>query len=401
MTLLRTLALLSIALAGCDAPATDDPLSGLALVTEDASDAPIADLDDAWRARFAEGDAAFEAPHLPAQGLGPAYIRASCAACHADDARGPGIVTRMSVPDEPTLAAELLPWGDAERPLLAGGGQTPVLAPDDTRVVRSTRMPNAVFGRGYLEAIDEDAILDAEEAQARAGRVSGRPNWVPCPETASAAARFPGCAPGEIRVGRFGHKARTATLEVFTAEAYLGDMSITTPMFPDELPNPDGLTDDLRAGVDLDLDTVEAVADYVRLLAIPRRTAPTGAGAALFSEVGCVDCHVTELATRGDSPIDALRGKAPVYSDLLLHDMGAALADGIVEGDAGASEWRTAPLIGLRHLRTYLHDGRARTVEEAIRAHGDPTSEARFATEAWDALSPDDRSTLLTFVESL
>jgi CxxC motif-containing protein (DUF1111 family) len=181
-------------------------------------------------------------------------------------------------------------------------------------------------------------------------------------------------------------------------------MSITSPLRPNELPNPDGVTDDMHAGVDLTADDVNLAADYVRLLELPLRPDVDDGddGAALFEEIGCATCHVPTLHTRADWPIAALADiDAPIYSDLLLHDMGAQLADGVTDGLAGPQQWRTAPLIGLRHLRAYLHDGRAATIEDAIIAHGTTDSEAAEVTRAFLELDADDRDALLAFVEAL
>lgn len=395
----RALLLLTCA---CSPQAVDsaDPLAGLTLVEEDPSDGPIASLDDAWMERFLEGDVAFEAIFREPQGLGPAYIRASCGSCHADDARGPGVVIKMSVPETPELEGELLPWGHTERPYVSGGAATPISAPEDARVLVTTRAPPPVFGRGYLEAVSDETILGLEEAQATEGRVSGRANLVGCDFEENPDSLFPTCAPGETVVGRFGLKARVPTLDGFAADAYQGDMSITSPLRPTELDNPDGLTDDLLAGVDIDLETVNRTADYMRLLAIPDREAQDGAE--LFADVGCADCHVPTLPTRADWPVPQLAGvEAAVFTDLLLHDMGEGFEDGLEDYEAQSSEWRTAPLMGLRFLQSFLHDGRAASVEEAILAHGAEGSEALPAVDAWLALSDDERATLLTYVEAL
>jgi len=393
-----------VLLAGCGTPADDtgDPLAGLTLVTEDPSDAPIRDLSDEWIERFNLGDVAFESPFRASQGLGPAYIRTSCASCHADDARGPGIVTKMVVLDDPDAEAELLPWGNTERPFVAGGAVTPLVAPDDERVTLTTRAPLAVFGRGYMEAVSDADLRALADAQAAAGVVSGRVNEVECAFEANPESYFPTCTPGETTVGRFGLKARVATLDGFAADAFQGDMSITSPMRPSELANPDGLTDDERAGVDIDLETVNRTADYMRLLELPARDPADPAGVALFAEVGCDTCHTPSLRTRSDWPVPQLAGvDAPLFTDMLLHDMGEGFSDGLSDGVASPSEWRTAPLLGLRHLRYYLHDGRADTVEAAIVAHGAPGSEAAFSADLYAALSAADRETLLTYVESL
>lgn len=395
--------LLMALLAGCAGAGDDtaDPLAGLTLVGEDPSDGPLDGLSDDWMTRFVDGDAAFEASFRASQGLGPAYIRASCGSCHLDDARGPGIVTKMVVPDDPATDALLLPFGHTERPHVAGGGTTPITAPDDARVVVTTRAPPAVFARGWMEAVDEAAVRALAEEQAAEGLVSGRANEVACDfAIENDTSLFPSCAPGETVLGRFGLKARIPTLDGFSADAYQGDMAITSPLRPDELANPDGLADDDRAGVDIDLETVNLTADYMRLLAVPDREDVDGAE--LFADAGCDTCHTPSLPTRADWPVPQQAGAdAPLFTDLLLHDMGEGFADGLTDGLAGPSEWRTAPLVGLRHLRYFLHDGRASTVEAAIEAHGAPGSEAAFAAERFASLSDADRAALLAFVESL
>lgn len=382
-----------------DEPASD-PLAGLTLVSEDLSDNPIAGLSEEWLDRFDEGDVTFEAAFRESQGLGPAYIRASCASCHADDARGPGIVTKMVVPDDTETDATLLPYGHTERPYVAGGAQTPIVAPDDERVLVTTRVPPAVFGRGYLEAVADATIEALAAAQADEGLVSGRVNYVPCDFEANPESLFPYCEPGATVVGRFGLKARVPTLDGFAADAYQGDMSITSPLRPDELDNPDGLADDARAGVDIDAETLNFTADYMRLLAIPAREEADGAD--LFEASGCATCHVPSLRTREDWPVPQVAGiDAPVFTDLLLHDMGEGFSDGLADFDAQPSEWRTAPLVGVRHLRSYLHDGRAQTVEDAILAHGAEGSEAAFSVDRFYQLTDEDRAALVTYVESL
>lgn len=149
-------------------------------------------------------------------------------------------------------------------------------------------------------------------------------------------------------------------------------------------------------------EVITRVTDYVQRLAIPRRESPAGAGANLFERAGCADCHAPSLRTRGDYPVRALAdADAWIYSDLLLHDMGTGLADGIVEGGATEREWRTSPLIGMRLQRTFLHDGRARTVDEAIRMHWTPGSEAIRSVNLFAALRPAEREALVAFVSGL
>jgi CxxC motif-containing protein (DUF1111 family) len=207
--------------------------------------------------------------------------------------------------------------------------------------------------------------------------------------------------PGDRVVGRFGLKARIAAVDDFTADALQGDMGITSPLRPTEIPNPDGLTDDLKPGVDVTADSVNERATYVRMTAIPLRT-PDAHGLQLFTDAKCAVCHAPTLKTRADYPIAILAGiDAPVFTDMLLHDLGAGLADGIVEGLATGRDWRTAPLIGLRFDRTFMHDGRAGDVPAAIAAHAGPGSEANESVSLYQAMSAADRAALETFVESL
>lgn len=382
---MRRVLLLGSILAACGDPdlPPEPPAEaeGLVLVEADPSDAPIATLTDAELARFAEGDARFELPFREPQGLGPLYIHRSCATCHEDDARGPGAVRRIAVIGD----GAPLPFGDVLRPRLAAGARTPITKPDREDVRESVRLGPAVFGRGYLDAIDDAQILAWEARQAsRDDGISGRAHRLPS---------------GEL--GRFGLKARVASLEEFVADAFLGDMGLTSPLRPDELPNPDGLSDDARAGVDLTREEIALVADYVRMLAIPRR-AEVPAGAALFEAVRCAVCHAPSARTRADTAIPALRdAEVALYTDLLLHDMGEGLADGVREHDASGREWRTAPLIGIRHLRSFLHDGRAETVRAAIEAHASEGSEANDSVARFRALSAADQDVVVAFVEAL
>jgi CxxC motif-containing protein (DUF1111 family) len=298
---------------------------------------------------------------------------------------GPDGVTPLDAPAD-------LPWGNTLRPYTAGGATRPLLAPEtlpDGHLLRvSERIGPTVLGRGYVEAVmDAEIERVAAEQGARADGSAGR---------------VPRLQDG--RLGRFGLKARLATLEQFTADAFQGDMGLTSPLLPQELPNPEGLTDDRRPGPDVDGPSVTAVATYIRLLEIPTRDAraAAGPGPALFQRARCASCHVPNLRTRADFPVPQLADiQAPLYSDLLLHDMGEALADGIREGGAGPREWRTPPLIGLRFQRWYLHDGRARDLEQAVLGHAGEGSQANPSVQAFQALSARERKDLIEFVSSL
>jgi CxxC motif-containing protein (DUF1111 family) len=361
----------------------------------DRSDLPLDRANTDELARFAEGDNLFEATLREADGLGPVYIRASCTACHRADGRGPGQVGKMAVVEDdrvtPASDQTALRYGNAERPY-ATKSRHAVLRPErDDRVRVTYRFPPAVFGRGYLEAVDDAEIEKLERiARGSTSGIRGRVHRISSEgESAS-------------KIGRFGLKARIATLEEFTADAFQNDMGITSPGRPDELPNPDGARDDDKPGIDVGADVVTAVSDYVRLLEIPAREPADARGATLFEKTLCADCHVPALRTRADYPVAALAGiDAPVFTDFLLHDMGPALADGIVDGNAGSREWRTAPLIGLRFFGAYLHDGRAHTLEEAVLAHGGDGSEGAPSIDRFRAMPRADQEELLRFVAAL
>lgn len=401
------LALLVAALAGCASPeettASDGALGG------DQTGLPLRGVSTHLREQFDRGDALFERTQRDADGLGPLYVRAACADCHRDDARGPGLVEKFSITEADGITASpdqsKLPFGHSVRPYVTAGASTPLLAPSgDASVKTSRRIGPPVLGRGYLEAVLDSEIERVEREQAaRSDEIHGRIHRITYTSEAN-----PGSSPVHQKgdaglIGRFGLKARIATLDDFTADAFQGDMGITSPMRPVELPNPDGLTDDDKPGVDTTLDDVNDIAGYMRMLAIPRREpAADPLGAALFATTQCAACHTPSLRTRADYPVALLADiDAPVFTDLLLHDLGSALADGLDEGEATSREWRTAPLIGLRFNRALLHDGRARTIEEAILAHDGEGSEARGSITLFRGLSHGEKAALLAYVGAL
>lgn len=383
-----------------DAGADGDPAT---LVN--AFDVPIDGLPAADTKGFDDGDQLFGLAFRPADGLGPLFIRTSCAACHAEGGRGPGLVQKMAVveADGITTAADqsLLPHGHTIRQGLAASAATPITAPADPRVKTTIRVGPPVVGRGYMEAIaDAEIERVAAEQAARTDGIHGTINRVTFTSQPNSDTTFHAHKPGDANlIGRFGLKARIATLDDFTADAYQGDMGMTTPMRPTEPPNPDGLTDDLRAGLDLNIGHVNRVAFYLRRIAIPRRVGLTDRGRALFDQAKCSVCHVPSLRTRKDYPIAVLADvDAPVFTDMLLHDLGPALADGMVDGGATSRQWRTAPLIGVRFFTTFLHDGRASTLLDAILAHD---GESKGSTDLFRALSDADREALLAYVGAL
>lgn len=393
---------LAVVVVGCaGAPAAAVP-------TPDGPDLPLGALSEAQGDVFRRGDELFNLALRPYDGLGPLYTKSSCGECHQEGARGPGLVQKMSLVDAdgrtPSKDQSALRFGHTVHPL-AVNGATPILPPQGLSLRLSARVGPAVMGRGFMEAIADDAIRAEAAAQAARGDgVHGRVNEVRYQSQPNPDVRIHSLRPGDAAIGRFGLKARIATLDDFTADALQHDMGITSPLRTLEFANPDGLGDDLKPGVDLTLESVQARTEYMRLLAIPKRAGVTVVGQLVFEAAGCGSCHKSDWVTRSDFAIPQLAGVwAPIYSDLLLHDMGEGLSDSLQGEDfsAGPRDWRTTPLIGLRFNRTLMHDGRATTVEQAIAAHESEGSEANGAVAKYRALGPYEQRVLIEFVEAL
>jgi CxxC motif-containing protein (DUF1111 family) len=406
-SVLPVLLALATSLGACSDPGSEE--TGIDLFgARDPFDVPITGLTAAERDTFAQGDGLFDLSLRPGDGLGPLYTRAACSSCHTEGVRGPGSVQKMVavLPDGVTPAPDQtrFAFGHTVHPLLAAGAKTPIVPPvGDADVKVTTRLGPPILGRGYVEAItDAEIERVAAEQAARTDGIHGRINRVTYASQANPVTAYHSHQPGESVIGRFGLKARIATIDDFTADALQGDMGITSPLRPQEFPNPDALADDMKAGIDVGIDSVNVRADYIRLTAIPKRVAAPARGQKLFTDTKCGVCHVPAMKTRSDYPISAIAGRdAAIYSDLLVHDMGDTLADGITDGQAGPRDWRTAPLIGLRFNRTFMHDGRAHDVDEAIRAHAGPGSEANESVDLYENLSDADRLLLDQFVGAL
>jgi CxxC motif-containing protein (DUF1111 family) len=393
--------------AGPTVPGDDDDGDG-----GREADQPLVGLSRAGREAFAQGDKLFERTFAPPEGLGPLFIRPSCAACHLEGGSGPGHVDKFQVVDATTQApikdAPEMMFGGTERPF-ALAGATPLLAPTAPlpghALVHSRRLGPTVTGRGYIEAVlDTEIERVAAEQATRTDGIHGRINRVTYHSRSILGVALPHGTDETNLIGRFGVKARVATLDDFTADAFQGDMGLTSPMRPDELPNPDGLLDDDKPGTDLTAATVTTVATYLRTIEIPSRAdaASNAAGAAAFVSADCSVCHVAGMRTRADFPVVQLADiHAPIYSDLLLHDMGEELADRQTDETAGPRDWRTAPLIALRFQGAYLHDGRAATIEVAILKHAGAGSEANGSVAKFKAMPPAMRAALVAFVRGL
>lgn len=390
---------LAVAALACDQLTTVPPSDG------DLFDAPLEGLSGPEMAAFVRGDAEFGRPFAPNTGLGPIFNDVSCAACHSGDGRGAlrNSLSRIGTEADGFLAS----LGGPQIQTKAITGAEPEVVPSGVAV--SVRLPPPVFGAGLIEAIPASAILaNVDSLDADGDGISGRPNFV-------LAASFvpptePNGGPG-LQIGRFGRKAQNAVLLQQVVTAYLQDIGITSPFLPVENRNPASAVPveavDRVADPEVSEATVQAVTHYLRSLAPPQPGADTDRrieGRALFTQVQCVKCHVTSLQT-GPSPLPAVANRsATMYSDLLLHDMGSGLADNRPDGQASGTEWRTAPLWGLRLMRQFmngqallLHDGRARSVEEAILLHG---GEALASRNAFALLTAAQRAALLDFVES-
>jgi CxxC motif-containing protein (DUF1111 family) len=353
---------------------------------------------------FTKGDTLFDAPFAEVDGLGPLYVNVACGQCHENGLRGTGFDQRMVMvdPDGSTTAADQSPiqYGNEIRSQMTAGAKTPVVPPDLPNVKVTIRTPPPIVGRGYIEAVmDSEIVRVAADQAQRTDAIHGKVNYVTYTSQTTADPAFNPNAFGDTVIGRFGLKARIATLDDFAADAFQNDMGITSPLRPTELANPDGLTDDAKPGVDVDLTMVDAIATYMRLTAIPTRPTPDPKAVALFDQCQCSVCHVPTLKTRPDYPITQLANiDAAIFSDLLLHDMGTALADGMQDGQATSTQYRTTPLIGLKYMVAYLNDGRAHTVTDAVSLHA---GEATASVAAYQGLSADDRATLDAYVQGL
>jgi len=397
---------------------------------------PGPSLDALELAAHFAGDAAFEAVFVTAPapinpGLGPTFNNTSCNSCHPRDGRGLAIaggpplfsplLVRVSLAEgEPEVPGGVVPvpglgtqvqdhavYGQSPEAKVVltwkeivgefGDGtpfslRQPIIEmsyPDGTpvgdEVLMSGRIPPPVFGLGLLEAIPAEvieALADPEDDDGDG--ISGRANHVW------------DAALGEPVLGRFGWKANTADLERQVAAAYADDMGISNPLHPAD----DGT-------MDIDQATIDANRFYISTLGVP---APHDGGpearrgAKIFQTMGCAGCHVESVET-GAHEIAALSFQSiRPFSDMLLHDMGPGLADGRPDWEASGSEWRTAPLWGVGltatvlPLATFLHDGRARTLAEAVLWHG---GEAEKSREAFRKAPKSERDALMAFLRSL
>lgn len=266
----------------------------------------------------------------------------------------------------------------------------------------SPRIAPQMPGLGLLEIVPESVILDwSDPNDSNSDGISGRPNYVW------------NTAKQQSELGRFGWKANQPDLQQQTAKAFNGDIGITSNLFPEDHLTPfqqmqyPGIPN--GGAPEISDDLLAKVVSYCQTLSVPARRDWTDQqvlrGKFLFTELKCEACHRSSLSTGNGGSIDALKNQnIRPYSDLLLHDMGAELADNRPDGFATGTEWRTAPLWGIGMIPTVnghsflLHDGRARNIEEAVLWHG---GEAEKSREDYKKLSAEDRAALLRFLDSL
>lgn len=410
------------------------------IASSHAFEQPAPNLLPATQALHDAGDVTFETVFQSASspfepGLGPCFNALSCASCHARDGRGkPGtdaLLFRLSVPGAnpdgsplpaPDFGSQLqeraifsvLPEGKVittwtELPGQYGDG-TPFSLRKPTYTITdpytalppglllSPRIAPPVFGLGLLEALDEATLLAmADPTDANGDGISGKLNVVW--DTAA----------GALRPGRFGWKAEQPTLRQQSAGAYNQDMGVTSSVFDTESVAGQAQDDGLADDPEISDATLDATTAYVQTLGVPRRRADLPAASVLrgeqvFFQIGCESCHRAALVTGNSHPLVELRNQTiHAFTDLLLHDMGAGLADDRPAFDATGTEWRTPPLWGIGLLpvvnghSNLLHDGRARTIAEAILWHD---GEAAASRERFRTLNLTDRDALIAFLRS-
>jgi len=407
---------------------------------------PMPGLSEEHEALFYSGNSWFNQSFVSApattttrDGLGPLYNATGCSSCHFNDGRGAppedglaplaGLLLRLSTASgdpDPVYGGQLQDVGILGVPPEAvprivwtavsgshdDGTPYELLAPDyllespthgpfaiDLQV--SPRVAPQMIGLGLLDAVPEAHLLAASDPDDLDGDgISGRPQWSEHPIT------------GEVALGRFGWKGEAIDVEVQSAGAFNGDLGLTSDLFPVDdctsvqtecLAAPDGGSPEIEGYI------LERVVLYSRTLAVPARRAwdddDVLLGKGVFAWLGCGDCHTPSHTTGTFAPLPELEGQTIwPYTDLLLHDMGEGLADHRPVGEASGREWKTPPLWGLGlvpdvngHTR-YLHDGRARSLEEAILWHG---GEAEAAADGFRALPVEERQALLRFLEDL
>lgn len=388
--------LVAVGLAGCSdrTSGSGDADALLALATARTAEpgSPLPGLSAEDRARFQAGRALFDRDFTPEEGLGPLFNQARCSSCHdVPTSGGTGVeLIRKASRWDPAQGCDLLRHEGGDNlqqrvtPALAAHGIRFEATPQSATDVIDMVAP-VLYGLGLLERVPESELIRRADPEDQDGDgISGR------------IVELPGG-----RSGRFGQKADHPDLRAFVVGALAAEMGLTSPDRPqEELPNGQALPEGVDPAAEPEVGTsqVDALTDYLRLLAPAPRAVPEDPavrrtaqrGEAVFDEIGCTGCHVPALPT-SDS------GAVAAYTDLLVHDLGEAVAD-LCSLQTSPSEFRTAPLMGLRFRNELLHNGKARRLEDAIELHG---GEAARARARFLGLAPGAREALLVFLRTL
>lgn len=366
-------------------------------------DGPIDGLTYEQQARFLSGDEAFGDVFTSSTGLGPVFVANQCASCHPGDGKGSSFVafTRFGQPD--TLGNQFLDQGGPQLQHKAIPGYQPEQLP-----MGATSMDlfaPSVTGLGYLDAVsDADLLILADPMDSDGDGISGRVHYNTIPSYSQLrpnSIELEG-SPGQY-ICRIGKKGAAYDLLHQSSEAYNQDMGITSIYSPI----------DVYTGLEIDPEvttsTLNDVAFYLKTLKAPIQRDVANpdviAGSEIFVSINCGGCHTPVMQTSESDIVQLNNVEFYPYTDLLLHDMGSGLDDGYTEGHAMTYEWRTPPLWGLGLSKDaqggsyfLLHDGRARSIDEAIMMHG---GESEQSKSDYASLSESDKTLLITFLESL
>ncbi|MCK5441333.1 MAG: thiol oxidoreductase [Maribacter sp.] len=364
-------------------------------------DGPIEGLSNSESKQFLDGDIAFNDDVFTSQnGLGPTFVATSCGSCHAGDGKGHPFTTLTRFGQSAPGTNMFLKQGGPQQQNRALPGFEPEQIPEGATFSKLT--PPANTGLGFLELVSDADLLDIADPNDTDGDgISGIPNWIEPPlyiiPTVNAIVQN-----GKY-IHRFGKKAAAYNLMHQTVNAYNQDIGITSVFAPIDV------FSGLEVEPEVDINTINDVVFYLQTLKAPiprnQNDAEVIQGKNIFNQINCTGCHRPSLKT-GYSSIAVLSNmQFNPYTDLLLHDMGSGLDDGYTEGNAETYEWRTPPLWGLGLSPNsqggeyfLLHDGRAKSIEEAILLHG---GEASRSKTQYDNLEQADQSALLKFLESL
>lgn len=364
-------------------------------------DGPVEDLTPEQNNIFLRGDAAFnDEIFTPETGLGPLFVATSCGTCHAGDGKGHPFTTLTRFGQTDSTGNHYLQMGGPQLQHRAIPGYQPEQIPEGTAYANFT--PPANTGLGLLEAVSDATLLYlSDENDTDRDGISGRPNWVVVPSYVSI--RTGAVAKNGKYIGRFGKKAPVYSLLQQTVGAYNQDMGITSTYEPVDTYTGQAMDPEVSN------ETVGNVVFYLQTLKAPvqrnQNDINVKDGKQIFINTGCAKCHTPQLQT-GQSFIAALSNKTIFpYTDLLLHDMGNELDDGYTEGSAKTSEWRTPALWGLGLSENsqggqyfLMHDGRARSIDEAVLLHG---GEAQQVRTNYQQLTTEEKNKLIIFLQSL